>query len=162
MPRAGETVTPATPIKENTMNHFATWIDDLLGAAKEDSSRIVINLIKSCGKGCASRSNAIENMEKLREAASHCKNRTEIVEFLNERLPITVTETKDGIIIHLGKDKCTCPIAQEILNNPDVLCNCTLGHNIAGWSKFFGKPVDVEIVETILRNGNDCVFNIIV
>ena len=143
-------------------NHFSEWIDDLLGAVKEDAGSEAIRLIESCGKGCASRRNAIEGMAKLRKAASHCKTRTEIVDFLNEQLPILFTEAKDGIIMHLGKDKCTCMMAADISQNADMLCNCTRGHEKATWSVFFDRPVDVEIVESILRGGNDCVLKIIV
>ncbi|MDR2921250.1 MAG: hypothetical protein LBV72_18045 [Tannerella sp.] len=143
-------------------NHFAVWIDDLLGAVKDDASPNAIKLIESCGKGCASRQNVFEFMVKLRNDASHCKTRTDYVEFLNERLPVTFTETTDGIIMHLGKDKCGCKMATEITKNADALCNCTLGHEKATWSMFFGRPVDAEIVESFLRGGNDCVIKIIV
>ncbi len=144
------------------MNDYAVWIEDMLGAIKEDSNQNAIKLIEMCGKGCATRRGAIEHMAKLRDTASHCKTRSEFVEFLSEEFPMTFIESKDGIIIHYNKDKCTCPMAPEISKNADALCNCTVGHEKAFWSEFFGKPIDVEIVETILRGGNDCVLKIIV
>ena len=36
------------------------------------------------------------------------------------------------------------------------------GHEVAVWSAFFGKTVDIEIVESHLRGGKDCVIKIIV
>jgi predicted hydrocarbon binding protein len=144
------------------MNDFAVWIDDLLGAVKEDSSQNATKLIESCGKGCLARRGASEFITGLREAASDCRSRADFVSFLNGKMPMTFTEDADGIVIHMGKDKCGCKMAPELHNNADALCNCTLGHEKAMWSEFFGKPIDVEIVETILRGGNDCVFKILV
>lgn len=143
-------------------NHFAVWIDDLLGAVKENPSTKTIHLIESCGKSCASRRNVPGIMAQLREDASQCKTRTEILVFLSERLPLTFDETADGFITHLGNDKCNCTMAPEISNNADALCSCTLGFQRAMWSEFFGRPVEAEIVETVLRGGNECVFKIIV
>lgn len=144
-------------------NHFAVWIDDLLGAVKTNPAPDSIKLIERCGKNCATRNNVIGLMRQLREDAAHCNTRTEFVEFLREQLPmITFSETPDGIVASTVKDKCNCKMAPEISNNKDTLCNCTLGHQKAMWGEFFGKSVDVEIVETILRGGNECVFKIII
>lgn len=144
-------------------NDFAVWIDDLLGAVKEDSSLNAIKLIESCGRSCAMRNNVLTLMVQLRDDILQCKNRTEIVEFLSRRLPmIAFIETTDGIIVHTVKDKCNCKMASEIFNNRETLCNCTLGWQKAMWSELFGKQVDVEIVGTILRGGSECVFKIMI
>lgn len=71
-------------------------------------------------------------------------------------------EAEDGIVIHLGKEKCSCPIAAAISKNADMLCECTRGHEKTIWSTFFDKPVEVEIVESFLRGGKDCVIKIII
>ena len=94
--------------------------------------------------------------------ATNCNTRADYVALLNENIPVTIREVEDGIIMHLGKEKCSCPIASEISKNEDMLCECTRGHEKAVWSNFFGKPVDVEIVESFLRGGNDCVIKILV
>lgn len=138
------------------------WMNDLLEAAEANPAPDVLNLIESCGKKCAIRRQAAEQMARLRQAASHCKTRTELVEFLRERIPVTILESEDGIIMYLGKKACTCPMASEIPRVSGILCNCTCGHEKFAWSVFFGKPVEVEIVESFLRGGNDCVIKIIV
>ena len=71
-----------------------------------------------------------------------------------------VEEVSDGLVMWLGKKSCTCPMASEIHANKEMLCNCTCGHEKAVWSAFFGRPVDVEIVESFLRGGTDCVIKI--
>ena len=97
----------------------------------------MINRLEICGKNCKSRKNRIENMAQLRDVAS--ENPLEILEFLREQLSLTITETENGIIMYLGKDKCTCLMASMLSNNADVLCNCTCRQNKAVWSEFFGS-----------------------
>ena len=101
-------------------------------------------------------------LNRLRAAASHCKTRADYVEFLNNAIPVHIEEAEDGILMHLGKTECSCPMAKELTKNVDILCECTRGHEIAVWSEFFGKPVDIEIVESHLRGGKDCIIKIVV
>ena len=98
----------------------------------------------------------------MKAAASNCKTLADYVAFLNEVMPVTIKEAEDGIVMHLCKEKCSCPMASEVSKNADMLCECTRGHEIAVWSAFFGKPVKVEVVESFLRGGNDCIIKIIV
>lgn len=142
------------------MSNYAEWIEDMLGAAKEAQNPIAVHMIECCGKGCAARRNMEEQLLQMKAAAANCKTRADYVAFLNENMPLTVTEAEDGIILYLGKDKCSCPIRSGISKNTDMLCECTRGYEKAIWSTFFGKPVEVEIVESILRGGKDCATKI--
>ncbi|MCI9458301.1 MAG: hypothetical protein HFE44_15250 [Oscillospiraceae bacterium] len=105
------------------MNKYAEWIEDMLGAIKESQDPTAICMIESCGKGCAARKNANTAMAELKSAASDCKTRADYVSFLNGIMPapVSVTEAEDGIIFHLGKSACTCPMASEISQNSDML-----------------------------------------
>lgn len=143
------------------MSKCAEWIEDMLGSIKELKDPMAVHMIECCGKGCAARKNAEKGIIQLKTAAIKCKTRADYTEFLNEVMSVTVTEAEDGIILHLGKDKCSCPMASEISKNADMLCECTRGHEKAIWSDFFGKPVEVEIIESFLRGGNDCVLKIV-
>ena len=106
------------------------------------------------------RQNAFEGMEVLRKQASGCKTRSDYAAFLRQVMPVQIEEVDDGIVMRLGKKSCTCPMASEIHANKEMLCHCTCGHEKAAWSVFFGKPVDVEIVESFQRGGKDCVIKI--
>lgn len=55
--------------------------------------------------------------------------------------------------------KCTCPLVKAGLT-PDVQCKCTLGWQKETYSAILGRPVDVELEESILRGGKRCVFRI--
>ena len=142
------------------MDKTVEWIEDLLGAVKESNNPQVIEMIQCCGKGCAMRKNAPRSMENLRKQAEHCKTFADYAAFLSNLMPIHIEAAEDGIVMHLGKTECSCPMSKELTKNTDMLCECTRGHEIVTWSAFFGKPVDIEIVESILRSGQDCVIKI--
>lgn len=143
-------------------NCCAEWIEDLLGAARDMAGPRASCLMECCGKYCAARHNILDETLLLRNASSHCRSRSDYVEFLNQTMSIAVTESADGIIIQFRKDKCTCELADELSKNADMLCECSRGHEKAVWSIFFGKSVEVEIVESILRGGHDCILKIYV
>lgn len=104
------------------MSKCAEWIEDMLGAAKEVKGATAIRMIECCGKGCAARKNATAAMQQLKAAAAECQTRADYVAFLRKVMPITITETEDGIVMHLGKKECSCPMISEISQNTDMLC----------------------------------------
>ena len=144
------------------MSDFSEWIDDALGAIRNSDDQMSIEVINACGTGCATRSGADEALRKLGERVSECHTRSGYVAFMKEMFPFSIEEAEDGIILHLGKAECTCPISKGISRNADMLCECTRSHERYTWSLFFGRPVEVEIEESILRGGDDCVIRIIV
>jgi predicted hydrocarbon binding protein len=54
---------------------------------------------------------------------------------------------------------CTCPFVNEQLTAPGF-CDCTLGWQKETYTMIFGKPVEVELEESILRGGKRCIFRI--
>ena len=142
------------------MSKCAEWVEDMLGVVKEFENPDAVCMIEDCGKKCAERKSAVSHMAQLKAAAADCKTRSDYVEFLNQHMPVHIEEAEDGIVMHLGKTECSCPMAKELSHNTEMLCECTRGHEKAVWSAFFGKPVEVKIVESILRGGNDCVTKI--
>lgn len=143
------------------VNYYAIWIEDLLGEIKKNPTEENIKLIEACGKSCAYHKDRVRIMEELHKETTTCETTSDYANFLKERLMLNVKEVDDGIELHLGNEECPCELSSEIKNNSDALCYCTIGQNKLLWSTLFGKPVDIEIVESILRGGNDCVLKII-
>ena len=141
------------------MSKSVEWIEDLLGAAKESGD---VSLLAKCGRGCAARKGFIQGMEQLHRAAveAGCQTGADYAAFLKKTVPINAQEMESAIELHLGKTECSCPMGKELTQNQDMLCECTRGHEIAEWSAYFGKPVEIEIVESFLRGGKDCVIKI--
>ena len=140
------------------MNETTQWINDLLKAAEQNPSEEVIGLIEQCGRCCSVRMGHASAMQKMKDAASWCKTRSDYVSFFKKCFSEKVTEDPDGIRIPLGKDKCSCPMSDRIQS--PMLCCCTQGSNKETWSVFFGADVKVEMVETFMRGGTDCVIKI--
>ena len=135
------------------------WINYLLTETEKNPTEDKILQIECCGKGCAEQNGHLESAKVLAEAAKGCKTRSDYVTFMQNNFPFKVEEASDGIIIHYGKEKCTCPMSSEVKS--PMLCNCTLGHEKAMWSIVFGKQVDAEIIDSFQRGGNDCVVKIL-
>ena len=134
------------------------WIKDILDAARENPTQEAVSLIEQCGRSCSRRKGHAEGVKKMKEAAAWCKTRSDYIQFLKEHISDKVAEAEDGILIPLGKEKCTCPMA-EFIDNP-MLCCCTQGNNKETWGELFGPDVKVEMAETFMRGGKDCVIKI--
>ncbi len=115
---------------------------------------------KQQGIECAVKQNAAEGMKKLREAAKNCRTKSDYAAFMRSIMPIDIEETADGIVLHLHKKNCTCTNPGFIEKCGSDLCECTKSHEEYAWSLFFGKSVKVEILESFLRGGKDCVIKI--
>ena len=111
---------------------------------------------------CAKHQNLEAGMLKLRAVASNCHTIDEYTAFLRDVMPIDIEVVEDGIVLHLNKKECTCSNKSYIEKYGEDLCKCTKAREEYGWSLFFGKAVKVEIKESFLRGGNDCVIKIIV
>lgn len=106
---------------------------------------------------CISFFNAYEGMRQLRELAKDCHSLEDYFTFFKDVLHLDV-EIKDGLVLYLHKNECTCPMSYLIKNNKEKLCECTRLHEVKTWSVFFNKQIDIELLETINRGGSDCVI----
>lgn len=139
------------------MNEHVEWINHLLKQVNDNPSKENIELIESCGKCCAIRQHHLEGIKELKEKATDCQNINDYVEFLKS-LNLNAKREDNAIVIKFGKTECTCLMAPEI-DNP-ALCYCTIGHEKYMWGEFFNQKIDVELVESLLRGGNDCIIKI--
>jgi predicted ArsR family transcriptional regulator len=55
--------------------------------------------------------------------------------------------------------RCSCPLVKSG-TTPGAFCDCTLGWQEVAYSAVLGKPVAVELEESILRGGKRCIFRI--
>ena len=144
--------------KGQNTNEYATWIGSMLDIVAENPNQNIIDVLGRQGKSCAQRRGFMNHFTQMRQTAPDCQSRAEWVEYLNKAMPSKFEEASDGIVMHLGNEHCNCPMAEKI--GSPMLCHCTQGNVRATWSEFFGKPIEVDIVETILRGGKECVFKI--
>lgn len=125
------------------------------------AKEVTDELIKNSSCRCIEKNNALEGILKLKDMANNCKTKLDYINFFKNILKLDAQESEKGIIIHLNKTKCTCPIASKLNIDKSRLCDCTKEHEKYLWSQFFGKEIDVKILESFWRGGNDCVMEII-
>jgi predicted hydrocarbon binding protein len=66
-----------------------------------------------------------------------------------------------GLVRVIGKPSpCACPLVKTG-RTPGEFCDCSLGWTEAAFSTVLGKPVSVEIEESVLRGGTRCSFRIV-
>ena len=72
----------------------------------------------------------------------------------------TEFDEKSGILRVIGKPApCACPLVKAG-RTPAGFCDCSRGWTQAAYSTVLGKPVSVEIEESVLRGGTRCSFRI--
>ncbi len=83
--------------------------------------------------------------------------------FLHEKWNWIVTIDPDGkrIIADENKAQCVCPLKRAGAVHTPNLCNCSEGFAERMFSKVFARPVKARVVESVLRGGKHCVYEII-
>jgi predicted ArsR family transcriptional regulator len=72
----------------------------------------------------------------------------------------TEYDEKTGILRTIGKPApCACPLVKTG-RTPAEFCDCSRGWTQAAFSTVLGRPVSVEIEESVLRGGTRCSFRI--
>ena len=72
----------------------------------------------------------------------------------------TEYDEKTGILRVIGKPApCACPLVKAG-RTPVEFCDCSGGWNQAAFSTVLGRPVTIEIEESVLRGGTRCSFRI--
>ena len=72
----------------------------------------------------------------------------------------TEYDEKTGILRVIGKPApCACPLVKAG-RTPAEFCDCSRGWTQAAFATVLGKPVTVEIEESVLRGGSRCSFRV--
>jgi len=160
-PRAAAADVPApagtaTPVDEALKqargeNQFMNnWLTDLFEAIDtEVDPAVQLKLMRACGRGCFRRHKFKQDIaeagrgdpEKL--IAAYRKN------FGIER---------EGDLVHIRYgDHCYCPAAKNRPARPnDLHCECTRFTHETVFSTALGRPIRVELIESIRRGGKTC------
>ncbi len=131
------------------------WLSDLLEAMEQQLDRDTqVKLIEHCGKACFNRHqfkkdiaiNGKGDIDKLIDAYKNNFN----------------VSREDGYVhIRFGGGKCFCPAAIYRPNKPnDLHCECTRMTHQSIFETALGRPIKVDIIETLRRGGENCHFRV--
>lgn len=135
---------------EGARERFAKLVT-IMGEQLDDATRDKI--LQSLGSQCSQPYAAFFN-----------KYRNDLQGFLDKIKTAWVERTeydeKTGILRVIGKPApCACPLVKAG-RTPVEFCDCSGGWNQAAFSTVLGKPVTIEIEESVLRSGTRCSFRI--
>lgn len=137
--------------KEFTQRWVRNLIESIDAHLDEETK---IRLMESCGRACA--------REGPARVAKECQGN------LDDWLAILAKwhggeeyVQRDGDVVHVICTECLCTLVKDgPARLPDTYCYCSRGWMKEVFETVVGKPVDVDLVESIKRGGQRCRFTI--
>lgn len=137
---------------ERATNAFINhWLTDLFAAIETELSPAdQLKLMQACGRGCYRRHQFKQDL-----AAAGQGDADQLIEAYKKNFGVV----RDGDLVHIRyADHCFCPAAR---NRPssgphDLHCECTRFTHETIFSTALGRPIRVELVESVRRGGQTC------
>jgi hypothetical protein len=148
---SGQDTPPTDPDKQ----FIQDWLSDLLEQVDANLDEPAkIKLLGGCGRAC---------FERFPFKRAWAEQGRGDVEKLIAALQKNFDVEREGQRVHIRYGKvskgCYCPAAKYRAPKPnDLHCYCTRGTHQAVWETALGRPVRVEIAETVRRGGKTCHF----
>lgn len=131
------------------------WTSDLLDTMDEELPRDTrLRLIAGCGRGCFRRH------EFKRMIAEQGKGDVEkLIAAYRKNFEVW----RDGQTVHVRygetSSRCYCPVVKDRRPRPDDLhCECTRSTHQSIFETALGRPIQVEVLESLRRGGRTCHF----
>ncbi len=139
------------PDKEFVTN----WLNDLFtGLDAELDEQTKVKVLAYCGRGCVTRYPFKQDL---------IKRGTGSVETLMEAYKKNFEVWREGEVVHVRYgakvNQCYCKAAAyHEMRKHDLHCECTRATHQMVFESALGRPVKVEVVESVRRGGNTCHF----
>jgi hypothetical protein len=129
------------------------WIQNLMSSMEahlDEGTRA--RVMESCGRACA-RAGPVH-------AAMECQGDLDAwLDRLTRWHGGRENVRREGDAVHLICEQCLCPLVQDAPERlPDTYCACSLGWMKETFGTVLGRPVQVSLLESILRGGERCRF----
>jgi predicted hydrocarbon binding protein len=130
------------------------WVTNLMRSIDAHlDEETKINLMESCGRACA-RESAIGAAEKCEG------DLTKLLSTLEKWIGKGNVQ-RDGDVVHVIYPRCLCHlVAKQPPRLPDTYCYCSRGWLKEMFETVHGEPVEVELLESIKRGGEQCSFTV--
>jgi len=136
------------------LDYAAHWVKDLMDQADVQLTEPQRKaLLEARGRSCA-KSGAVRRAEAFKGKLD------EFVADLASHMGKDAVQ-RDGDVIKVSYPRCFCPLVAELKEPLSAsYCFCSAGWLKAVYETVSGKPVTVEILETVKRGGKLCRFNV--
>ncbi len=151
-----------TPVQDDELSQLKmqkefvqNWLSDLLDSIDKNLDRETqVKLVEGCGRGCFNRFKFKQDI-----AAKGAGSLDKLIEAYKQNFEIW--KENDTVHIRYGEtsSQCYCPAANYRPAKPnDLHCECTRTTHQTIFETALGKPVQVDIVESLRRGGKTCHF----
>jgi hypothetical protein len=132
------------------------WLGDLLDTMDQQLPREArVKLIEGCGKAC------FERHQFKRAIAEQGKGDVDKLVAAYKKNFEVWREGEDKVHVRYGEvsKSCYCPVVKTRAAKPDDLhCECTRMTHQSIFETALGRPIKVDVVETLRRGGRTCHF----
>ena len=148
-PAAAETAAEPEDLK-----FIRNWVTDLMETIDTEVDEATkIKLLSGCGRGCFKR------FKFKQDIAAEGKGS---VDKLIQALQNNFEAWREGDTVHIrygkvNRNGCYCPAARYRPSKPgDIHCYCTRASHQAIWETALGRPIKVDILQTVRRGDPTC------
>ncbi len=146
----------AEPTEADREKEFVkNWMSDLFDSIdKELDEETKVRVMAGCGRGCFRRFSFKQDIAREGKGS---------VESLLQRYKKNFEVWQEGTVVHVRygaeSKQCYCPAARFHPAKPhDIHCECTRATHQTIFETALGRPVKVEVVESLRRGGKTCHF----
>jgi hypothetical protein len=153
LPRYAAGTTSAALDDLGFTRNFLSDLMETIDAEVDEPTKI--KLLSGCGRACFRR------FQFKQDIAAKGKGS---VEELVKALKANYEAWREGDQVHIrygavNRNGCYCPAAKYRPSTPsDIHCYCTRAMHEAIWQAALGRPIKIDIVETVRRGGATCHF----
>jgi len=145
-----------TSSDDNRLTFIQNWVTDLMDTLDaEFDEPTKIKLMSGCGRGCYRRFQFKQDVA--------IKGKGSVANLVNA-YQANFEAWREGNTVHIrygeiNKFGCYCPAANYRPGKPkDIQCYCTRATHQTIWETALGKPVQIEILQTVRRGDPTCHF----
>jgi predicted hydrocarbon binding protein len=134
----------------------AKWIGSLMDGLNEAvGEQIARQVMEDCGRQCIGRS-VLDRAQKLQQEASDLDD---LLNRLNQDHIGGGKLQRDGDVIHASYARCYCgSVSKTRQPISTTYCHCSCGWYKQLFETLLGKPVVVELVDSIIHGADACRF----
>ena len=150
---SAQTTNPPGPDREKEF--VKNWLTDLFDTMDQELDEVTkAKLLAGCGRGCFRRHQFKQDIARLGKGS---------IDALLDAYKKNFQVWREGGVIHVRygavNKQCYCPAARYHPVKPrDMHCECTRATHQTIFETALGRPIRVEIVESLRRGGPTCHF----
>jgi predicted hydrocarbon binding protein len=121
----------------------------------DETTRALV--MEQCGRNCAWRGRA----EKIRKMRKKCRTMDEFYAGLVDVLRTGVPLERDGSVVYASYPRCYCGRVSDTKEPISMTyCHCGRGYWVAMFEHALGKPVHVDLLQSVIGGAPTCRFAI--